>query len=85
MQIDYPKEKLEIIIVDDYSTDRTGEIIDEFTDRFSFVKKVIPTERIIPKPGKQMQLLMELETQKGKLFLQQMPIVSFSQLGLKLN
>lgn len=67
VQIDYPKEKLEIIIVDDYSTDRTGEIIDEFTDRFSFVKKVIPTERIIPKPGKTNAIVNGIRNSKGEI------------------
>lgn len=67
VQIDYPKEKLEIIIVDDYSTDRTGEIIDEFVDRFSFVKKVIPTERIIPKPGKTNAIVNGIRNSKGEI------------------
>lgn len=36
----YPKEKLEIIVVNDYSKDRTGAIIDEYADRYSFIKAV---------------------------------------------
>ncbi len=67
IQIDYPKEKLEIIIVDDYSTDRTGEIIDEFAEKFSFIKKVIPTERVIPKPGKTNAIVNGIRNSKGEI------------------
>jgi cellulose synthase/poly-beta-1,6-N-acetylglucosamine synthase-like glycosyltransferase len=33
LQIDYPKEKLEILVASDGSTDRTDEIVREFSDR----------------------------------------------------
>jgi cellulose synthase/poly-beta-1,6-N-acetylglucosamine synthase-like glycosyltransferase len=38
----YPKGKLEIIIVDDLSGDRTGKIIDEFIKDKPLFKKIIP-------------------------------------------
>lgn len=34
----YPKDKYEIIIVDGMSTDRTPEIVNEYTNKFPFVK-----------------------------------------------
>ena len=36
----YPKDKLEVIVVDDASNDRTGTIADEFARMYSFVKVV---------------------------------------------
>ncbi|MGC8595298.1 MAG: glycosyltransferase [Candidatus Kryptoniota bacterium] len=36
----YPKDKLEVIIANDQSTDRTPSIIDEFISRFPFVKRI---------------------------------------------
>ncbi len=38
VNLDYPKEKLDIIIADDYSTDRTAEIIQDYAKRFPFVR-----------------------------------------------
>ncbi|MBI4722602.1 MAG: glycosyltransferase family 2 protein [Candidatus Stahlbacteria bacterium] len=35
---DYPKDKLEIFVVDGMSTDKTVEIIKEFTQKYSFIK-----------------------------------------------
>lgn len=67
VQIDYPSEKLEIIIVDDYSTDKTGEIIDEFVKNFPNVKKVIPELKIIPKPGKTNAIVNGIKNSSGEI------------------
>ncbi len=37
-QLDYPKNKLEIIIIDDASTDQTGQIADESAKPYFFIK-----------------------------------------------
>lgn len=37
-QLEYPREKLEIIVVNDRSTDRTSEIIEPFAERYPFIK-----------------------------------------------
>ncbi|MEM3623340.1 MAG: glycosyltransferase family 2 protein [Candidatus Bathyarchaeia archaeon] len=34
----YPKERLQVLVVDDGSTDSTGKIIDEFAERYCFIK-----------------------------------------------
>jgi len=38
VNLDYPKEKLDIIIADDHSTDRTADIIQDYAKRFPFVR-----------------------------------------------
>jgi len=66
-KIDYPKTKLEILMVDDFSTDGTGSIIDEFVNRFNFIKKVIPNENIISKPGKTNAVVNALNISHGEI------------------
>ena len=34
----YPKDRLEIIVVNDNSSDRTGDIVDEFSTQYGFIK-----------------------------------------------
>jgi len=67
VKIDYPKEKLEIIIVDDFSTDRTGEIIDEFVAQYPFIKKVIPHLKVISKPGKTNAIVNGIKSSTGEI------------------
>jgi cellulose synthase/poly-beta-1,6-N-acetylglucosamine synthase-like glycosyltransferase len=38
VKLEYPKEKLDIIIADDHSTDRTADIIQDYAKRFPFVR-----------------------------------------------
>jgi len=39
-ELTYPKDKLEVIVIDDSSTDETGEIADEFAKKYDFIKVV---------------------------------------------
>jgi len=39
-QLTYPKEKLEVLVIDDASIDRTGEIADEFAKKYGYVKVI---------------------------------------------
>jgi cellulose synthase/poly-beta-1,6-N-acetylglucosamine synthase-like glycosyltransferase len=39
-QFTYPKNKLEVIVVDDSSTDKTGEIADKFCHEYEFIKVI---------------------------------------------
>jgi len=43
----YPSDKLEIIVVDDFSTDRTADIVKTYTARYDFIS-LIPPGRIEP-------------------------------------
>lgn len=49
LEVDYPPEKLTIIPVNDRSTDRTREIIDEFVELYP---RIEPFHRVSGKPGK---------------------------------
>jgi cellulose synthase/poly-beta-1,6-N-acetylglucosamine synthase-like glycosyltransferase len=49
LEVDYPADKLTVIPVNDRSTDRTREIIDDFVERFPFIR---PFHRVGGKPGK---------------------------------
>lgn len=40
IQLNYPKDKLEVIVINDNSTDLTGAIIDEYCKRYTFIKAV---------------------------------------------
>jgi len=40
IRLEYPKDKLEIIVINDNSKDRTGEIADGYAEKYPFVKVV---------------------------------------------
>jgi len=46
---DYPREALEIVVVDGMSTDRTREIVDEYCQKYPFVKMIDNPWHIKPK------------------------------------
>ena len=48
LQQDYPREDLEILLVDGMSKDRTREIVAEYTAQFPFIRLVDNPERIVP-------------------------------------
>lgn len=50
LNVNYPQDKLEIIIVNDRSTDRTRDIVDDFVGRFP--GRIKPFHRTEGKPGK---------------------------------
>src|SRR5438552_3422269 len=50
LEIDYPKERLTIVPVNDRSSDRTREIIDSFVERYP--GRINPFHRTSGKPGK---------------------------------
>lgn len=65
----YPEGKLEIIIVDDKSTDKTGEIIDNFIADKKKFKKIITKKEIGKLKGKTNALANALEIAEGEIIL----------------
>ena len=77
----YPEGKLDIIIVDDKSTDKTGEIIDNFISGKKNSGKSLQKRRLESLKEKQMHLLMLWKLPPVKSFSQPMPIVPYIQCG----
>ena len=65
----YTSEKLEIIIVDDHSTDRTGEIIRKFIEDKKKFKLIIPQKQIGEVKGKANAIANALEIATGEVIL----------------
>lgn len=45
---DYPKQKLEILLVDGMSKDKTREIVAEYTSKYQFVRLIDNPDKIVP-------------------------------------
>ncbi|HSP86894.1 MAG TPA: glycosyltransferase, partial [Ignavibacteriaceae bacterium] len=65
----YPENKLEIIIVDDRSTDSTGKIVDDFISGKERFKKIITTKEIGNLKGKTNALANAIEIAKGEVIM----------------
>ena len=68
-KIEYPEEKLEIIIVDDNSTDRTGEIIADFIAHKPKFKCIKPKREIGELKGKTNAIANAVEVSSGEIIL----------------
>ena len=65
----YPEGKLEIILVDDKSTDDTGKIIDEFISGKNKFKKIVTQKEIGKLIGKMNALANAIDMAKGEIIL----------------
>lgn len=65
----YPNDKIEIIIVNDHSTDRTGEIIESFIKDKPKFRTIIPKEQIGSLKGKTNALANAIKLAKGEIIL----------------
>ncbi|MEN3015671.1 MAG: glycosyltransferase [bacterium] len=63
---DYPADRLEIILINDHSDDSTGQILDEYAKKYSFVK---PYHRYSGNRGKQNALNDAVELAKGDIIV----------------
>jgi cellulose synthase/poly-beta-1,6-N-acetylglucosamine synthase-like glycosyltransferase len=68
-KLDYPEGKLEIILVDDKSTDSTGKIIDEFICGIQKFKKIVTKKEIGRLKGKTNALANALDIASGEIIL----------------
>ena len=68
-KLDYPEGKLEILIVDDRSTDSTGNIIDEFISERENFCKIIPDEPKGKMVGKVNALATAIREANGQIIL----------------
>ena len=67
--LEYPEGKLEIIIVDDKSTDSTGKIIDDFIAGKEKFKKIVTKKEIGMLKGKTNALANALDIAEGEIIL----------------
>lgn len=68
-RLEYPEDKLEVIIVDDRSKDRTGIIIDEFILSHKNFKKIVPDEPKGEMVGKVNALATAIKQAEGEIIL----------------
>ena len=67
--LEYPEGKLEIILVDDKSTDSTGKIIDDFIAGKEKFKKIVTKKEIGMLKGKTNALANALDIAEGEIIL----------------
>ncbi|WP_044749195.1 glycosyltransferase family 2 protein [Bacillus alveayuensis] len=65
VELDYPKDKLEIIVVSDDSTDRTNEIVEQFAHKYNFIKLNVVKGR----KGKTEALNKSVSLAKGEILV----------------
>lgn len=68
-ELEYPAGKLEIILVNDHSTDRTGEIITEFINDKPKFKLIVPKQEIGTLKGKTNALANAIKVAIGEIIL----------------
>ena len=61
---DYPKDNLEVIFADGMSTDRTREIVSEYSDKYPWIRIIDNPKRIVP-PA----LNAAIETSRGDIIM----------------
>ena len=65
----YPEGKIEIILVNDHSTDRTGEIVNSFIEDKPKFKTIVPSESIGSLKGKTNALANAIKISQGEIIL----------------
>ena len=68
-KLEFPNDKLEIILVDDNSTDGTGEIIEKFIADKSKFKKIISTKKKAELKGKTLAIANGIEFASNEIIL----------------
>ena len=70
VNINYPHSKLEIIVVDDRSTDTTASIMSSYAQRFNFVKTFTATPSDSHLKGKANAVAQAIDRSSGEIILQ---------------
>ena len=65
-ELTYPKEKLEVVVVDDGSTDKTGEIADNYATKYGYIKVI---HRVNGGRGKPAALNEGIKFSNGEIIL----------------
>lgn len=68
INLTYPKDKLEIVVINDNSSDNTGAIVDAFAERYSFIRPLHTTPESGGK-GKARALNQGLEYSTGEVIV----------------
>jgi len=67
LSLDYPKEKLEVVLVNDRSRDRTKEIMLDYAAKYPSLKYMEPAESTGKLKGKANALMQALKTASGEI------------------
>jgi len=65
-ELTYPRHKLQIVVIEDASSDRTGEIAKEFAKQFAFIE-VVSRDKITGGKGKASAMNAGLKSAKGEI------------------
>ena len=68
IRLNYPKEKLEVIVINDNSSDSTGVIVDSYASQYPFIK-VIHNKPPLAGKGKSGALNVGLKHSKGEMIV----------------
>ncbi|MCF8306383.1 MAG: glycosyltransferase [Ignavibacteriales bacterium] len=68
-RLDYDRSKLEIIIIDDHSTDKTAELVRKFIEGKEYFRTMSPEKNLGHLKGKANALANALKTAKGEIIL----------------
>ncbi len=66
---EYPLDKLEVIIVDDRSTDSTPTILIEAAENFAFIKQIRVDDRAVDMTHKKHALSLGINASKGEVIV----------------
>lgn len=66
LQCDYDRDRMEIIPINDNSSDRTKELLDEYHEKYEFIR---PLHRDCPDRGKPVGLNDAMELAKGEIII----------------
>ncbi|MDE3057319.1 MAG: glycosyltransferase [Bacteroidota bacterium] len=67
--LDYPKQKLEIIVVDDSSTDATLKIMQRYSGRFSFIRTITAKQPESHLRGKSNAISQGIDISRGEIIM----------------